>query len=300
MSKIGLIIIFNHRYEKNIPKLKTIYEGRFSNVYYVIPFYKGGWDMENIIPVYESGKYFEGMVPYIWDAIKKEGFDYLLFVPEDMVINPRINEENCVEYFRVSANTAYINKYQSMQDMVYEWPLRQYCEAKYCFERHTAVNYKNEIPLAEDAFKMADNKGWGALRNSIKYPILKNGWRGDNLRCILKYPKWSLAGMRGKFTFAYPLLQGFADIFMIPSGFMDEFANYCGVFGAMNLHVEVAIPTAVMLACENVVHHYGEVVEHGDSTKIYEFYKGDYKKLIEGWGENCMYIHPVKLSVWEV
>lgn len=300
MAKIGLIIIFNHRYEKNIPKLKKIYEGRFSHIYFAVPFYKGGWETENIIPVYESGKYFETMIPYIWNAVKNEGFDYLFFLPEDMVINPKVTEDNCIEYFRVNPDTAYINKYQSMQDMALEWPFWQYSDAKYCFERHTAVNYKNEILSAEEAFQLADARGWQELRSPIKYPFFKNGWKADNFRSFFKYPKWALAALRGKFTFAYPLMQGFSDIFIIPKVYMNDFANYCGVFGAMNLHLEVAIPTAIMLACGHVVHQYGKVVEHGDPNKICEQYNGKYTKLIDEWDDEYMYVHPIKLSTWEV
>src|SRR5438309_2566399 len=57
-SKAALIIVFNHRYDKNIPLLETLYEGRFSNIYYLVPFYDG--EKENVIPVYENSFRFQG------------------------------------------------------------------------------------------------------------------------------------------------------------------------------------------------------------------------------------------------
>ena len=40
-SNVALIIVFNHRYDKNIPLLESIYEGRFSSIYHLVPFYDG-------------------------------------------------------------------------------------------------------------------------------------------------------------------------------------------------------------------------------------------------------------------
>lgn len=67
MEKIALLIIYNHRYDKNIPILDKIYEGRFSYVYHVVPFYDG--DRENVIAVYENsyvlfGHFTTPSIPY--------------------------------------------------------------------------------------------------------------------------------------------------------------------------------------------------------------------------------------------
>lgn len=41
MSKIGLVIIFNHPYAKNLEKLRSIYGERFSILRFLMPFYDG-------------------------------------------------------------------------------------------------------------------------------------------------------------------------------------------------------------------------------------------------------------------
>ena len=41
-KKTGLVIIFNHRYEKNLPKLRKIYGNKFSEIRFLMPFYIGG------------------------------------------------------------------------------------------------------------------------------------------------------------------------------------------------------------------------------------------------------------------
>jgi hypothetical protein len=55
---ICLIVVFNHRYEKNLAQLREIYKNRFSHVYYLMPFYQGK-DFD-VIPVYESSFHFQG------------------------------------------------------------------------------------------------------------------------------------------------------------------------------------------------------------------------------------------------
>ena len=41
MPKICLSIVFNHQFEKNIPKLNELYEGRFSFIRYLSPLVQG-------------------------------------------------------------------------------------------------------------------------------------------------------------------------------------------------------------------------------------------------------------------
>jgi len=56
--KAALILIYNHRYDKNIEILEKIYSKRFSVIFHLVPFYDGNRD--NVIPVYENSYYFEG------------------------------------------------------------------------------------------------------------------------------------------------------------------------------------------------------------------------------------------------
>ena len=54
MGKVCLVLIFNHKYEQNIEKLKRIYRDRFSMIRFMIPFYNGDDKGGEIISVYES------------------------------------------------------------------------------------------------------------------------------------------------------------------------------------------------------------------------------------------------------
>ena len=55
---LTLVIVFNHRYDKNIAALEKIYRKKFFNIKFLVPFYNG--DREDVIPIYENSHYFQG------------------------------------------------------------------------------------------------------------------------------------------------------------------------------------------------------------------------------------------------
>src|ERR1700743_1228199 len=102
MNKVALIIIYNHRYDKNIELLEQIYKSRFSNIYHLIPFYNG--NKENVIAVYDNSFYFEGYIAQGLKSYFKEDYTHYFFVADDMVLNPVVNEHNYAEHLKLSAN----------------------------------------------------------------------------------------------------------------------------------------------------------------------------------------------------
>jgi hypothetical protein len=97
---------------------------------------------------------------------------------------------------------------------------------------------------------------------------------------------------------------------------MEKFYHYCGVFAAMNLFVELALPTAMVLSAKEIVTENdlelrgkalwpdGGQRLNGDLEPAY----GDYeelagynfnlKQLLDNFPETYIYLHPVKLSKW--
>jgi len=89
MNKVALIIIYNHQYNKNIDILERIYNGRFSNIYHLVPFYNG--EKQNVIPVYDSSYYFQGYVAQGFKSYFKEEFTHYFFVADDLILNTKKN-----------------------------------------------------------------------------------------------------------------------------------------------------------------------------------------------------------------
>ena len=57
MEKVALIIIYNHKFDQNIDVLEKLYQGSFSHVYHLVPFYTG--KKVNVISIYENSRYFQ-------------------------------------------------------------------------------------------------------------------------------------------------------------------------------------------------------------------------------------------------
>ncbi len=83
---------------------------------------------------------------------------------------------------------------------------------------------------------------------------------------------------------------------------MRRFAHLCGVFAAMGLFVEVAIPTALVLACDRIVQEHetrwrGVEVWAEEKVALQNQHVGmDLRNVIGSYGRNQLYLHPVKLS----
>ena len=106
MNKVALVIIYNHKYNKNIEILERIYKDRFSNIYHLVPFYNG--DNPNVIPVYENSWYFQGYISQGFKSYFKEEYTHYFFVADDLILNPKINENNYAEHLKLNSNTCFI------------------------------------------------------------------------------------------------------------------------------------------------------------------------------------------------
>ena len=85
---------------------------------------------------------------------------------------------------------------------------------------------------------------------------------------------------------------------------MDNFALYCGAFAATRLFVEIAIPTAMALACEKIQFNKDVKLKQmalwsADDYKLLEKFNYSLSALNEDYPENILFIHPVKLSKWK-
>jgi len=89
-TKIVLIIIFNHRYDDNLEKLDRIYKNRFSNVYYIMPFYDG--PRLDVIPVYENSFCFQGYVAQALASFYMRDCTHYVFIGDDLLLNPNLNQ----------------------------------------------------------------------------------------------------------------------------------------------------------------------------------------------------------------
>lgn len=327
-DKVALIFIFNHRFDKNIPVLEKLYKSRFSNIYYLVPFYDG--DQPNVIPVYENSFYFQG---YIAQGLKhyfSEKFEHYIFVGDDLILNPAINENNYKEYFNLSEKASFIPEIFNLHNLTNNDTLRFETFNNlpgsppkfYWWRIGEVINYhhpKNGAETSKDlpSFSDADTilKKHGYTVKPLTYQDLRGGifplsFNNRQHRIHAAKYLFHLNPLKKQYTLSYPLVGSYSDVVIVSQASIKKFCHYCGVFAVNELFVEFAIPTALLLASEEVVTEpqlgkRGEIYwtyskEEADAyEKQMQFYHYNLQELISNFPKEKMYIHPIKLSKWK-
>lgn len=210
-NKLCLIIIFNHRFDKNIDKLRKLYKDRFSNIRFLVPFYNG---MDNdVIPVYGSSFQFQGYISQGFNQYYNDMFEHYLFIADDMIINPSINEDNYADFFKLDSTTGYITDLEPLSN----WNcgverIEDAIKAWNC----NGVNYLSELPPVEDSFSQAASKGFDAFFYSKKRAFNKSlfsnkkYWFSSTSRIKLLLNVIKNKGIQ----LPFPFMSAYSDIFI--------------------------------------------------------------------------------------
>lgn len=113
MENIALIVIFNHRFDRNIPILDGLLRGKWSNIFYIVPFYDG--DRDDVITVYESSYCYQGYIAQAYQKLKEYKFDHFVFIGDDMVLNPNLTEKNILSELGIGRNDSYFPVIRDLQ-----------------------------------------------------------------------------------------------------------------------------------------------------------------------------------------
>lgn len=315
--KIALLVIYNHRYDKNIPRIEKLYEGKFSNIFHIMPFYDG--NLPNVIPVYESSYYFQSYIAQAYQHLKNMGFTHYFIVADDMILHPDIDENNLFDMTGIPENECFINDIREVYDF---YPLR-YVFKKYKIKQK-GVEIENILPSKAEAMEFFRKNGLNTKPLTTKYmvQIARYMFKARRLRAFMESIK-DLLTHNNKIE--YPLVWGYSDLLLLTSDIMNQFVRYCGAFAATKLFVEYAIPTALVFSTDKIKTT-SQIKLHGISQiypkkkfnepsifrEGYEYrpklmelesfnekFQHETNKLIENYPENTFFIHPIKLSQWK-
>lgn len=294
MNKVALLIIYNHRYDQNIPRLEKLYGGRFSNLFHIVPFYDG--NQENVIPVYESSYYFSGYISQTYAYLKNKGFTHFFIVADDMVINPSLNEANLWQGIGIDMDDCYIDGLIFLQELKIFWS--HLFEAMDYFVDKQGVEVSDILPSRQEAERCFDR--YGLPHGSIPKKLFGE-WLLQQKEWKMKKKIWRYIKKR---HLDYPLVGGYSDICLVTADAMDKFALYCGAFAATDLFVELALPTSMVLSAKRIKFNKDIKLESGAmwSDKDMQFlqeYNFSLAKLIDQFPANKLYLHPIKLSKWK-
>ena len=301
--KIALLILYNHRYDKNIPRLEKLYEGKFSHIFHIMPFYDG--DIPNVIPVYESSYYFQSYIAQAYHHIKNMGFTHYFVVADDMILNPSIDENNLFEMTGIPEDACYIDNIRIVSGEKSPWTFKY--NAYLYNPAQRGVEIGNILPPYDTAKDIINQQGFHPENLSLMEVLRDGFWALTHKRKRILLQTISSFFAHRKLK--YPLVGGWCDILLLTDDMMSEFCKYSGAFAATNLFVEIAIPTAMILSTNRIVTTKDiklqdniPLITAWSTKQQEEFYqKYNYKLnlLLENYPTNTFFIHPIKLSQWK-
>lgn len=296
MTKVALVIIYNHSYIKNIAILDVLYKDRFDCIYHLVPFYKG--DQKNVIPVYENGQNFHGYIAQSYKDINSESIDHYFFIADDLLLNPAINQYNYQDFFSLSRDASFIPSLTPLHLQDSSSTHLQFHREGFWEHNWRAVNWKlnadgaeiqAQLPSIQEAKTIFEH--YGLVQEPLNFSSVY--WRPP-----------SLEESSYKFPLAYPMVCSYSDIFIVSASAMKQFVFYCGVFAASRLWVEIAIPTSLVLSSLKI-NTFSKDSKRGALWTLAErnmlnVFQNNLNLLMNNFPEGYIYLHPIKLSQWNI
>ncbi len=311
---ICAIHLFNHKFERVLPLLDRIYGTRFSHRHTIMPF--ASQPGPNVSRVHELGRNFSGHLAQAARDFIQPDFTHYVVIADDLLLNPAIDEGNLLDRLNLQAGEGYIKNLCAADTLRNEWIWPGEAAAK--FRRNAkALDWKALLPSPEQAKAKFTAMG-------LDIPDAVPGSATDTLRAHRKFARQSVWATLESATMRrqpadYPFLSGYSDFLVIPAQAIADFTHYCGVFAAMDIFAEIAVPTALALACDNVRtemalnqhFHWNdapltqanamkgvELWTQEDSSRFASLLSQPLEQILAGFPEDILYIHPVKLSTF--
>lgn len=305
----ALIIVFNHAYEKNLPRLRNLYKNRFSHIFFLMPFYKG--QDPDVISVSSPAYYFQGYFTQAYDSLKDYNFDHWLVIGDDLIINPLINETNVAEQLKLEKGGSYIPNPKRFDGKTKDDKASIYLKfslnsglfeaGKHLPSSNDVMSKLKKLNLEPQGMRFENVYADKPFRKKLGYrqKLAKYGPR--YLKYLVQYEKTPDALLYGD----YPCCWGYSDIFMLSRENLQEFCHVCGVMAAANLFVEIAIPTALALTTTGKISRQedcelqGEALWHNRVSEVLDEYENSLSRLLSEFPQDKLFLHPVKLSQWK-
>jgi hypothetical protein len=307
MSKPCLIIVFNHRYDKNIPVLRKIYSARFSNIFFLVPFYNG--NDPDVIPVYESSHFFQSYFAQGYHRFFREEFSHYIFTGDDCILNPSINENNFMEQTGLPGGSDFITEIFELHNKKHEgwWHTKKAIDF---FNNRKGAEVQRELPSKEEALQRFKKHGvniepltplniFGTKNIS---PL--NRWKSWLYKQFYLRVVWKPYRKSGKIELPYPVAGSYSDMFIISKESISDFCRYCGILASVGLFVEIATPTALMFSSKKIVQEKdmrlkGKALWSATEVEAVEkTFNRSLTSLLSGFPPDQLYYHPIKLSKW--
>lgn len=310
-KEICVAFVYNYRFDSNIEKLERIYQDKFNNIFHLVPFYDG--DKENVIPVYDQSFCFQNFFAQAYRELSDERFSHYVFIADDLILNPRLNSSNLIDELNLSENSGYIKHLDALSSYSFHWSHFKKTLSNLFWAQHDGQldYYFKQLPDKEEACAIFES--YGMKMEDISWKHLRECNIGlldslhvENYNLSRKlYATAFLFNHRRNRSLPYPFAAGYSDFIVVPASAFKKFSHICGVFAAMNLWVEVATPTAMILSCEKVLTEKDiswrgiEMWSPQEQVELVKKHDNDFKKILSSFEPHQLYTHPIKLSRWK-
>lgn len=320
--KLCLVIVFNHRFDRNLPRLRDYYAGRFSKVVFLMPFADDLESiMEDVISVHHSSYLFQGFFGEARKRLAKIDCDGYVVAGDDLLLNPALNENNLHEKMGIKPTDGYTKSLASLYDAPLSWSrLRTTFRAFFA----DGLEWHRLLPPRDQA--MEKSNLYGITHQPLGWRNFPSPFTREGLSSLVTALAWFAERNHASRLFAlgeteipYPAFYGYSDFLIVPGAAWNAFARYCEATAAMQLFVEAALPLAMVLACDHVETElaYGTLFDapspvrrlrmkgvelqwNEHDRKTFETrYQLNLTRLIREFPEDVLYFHPVKLSKWK-
>nr|WP_294895777.1 hypothetical protein [uncultured Pedobacter sp.] len=306
MSRVALIIIYNHQHNTNIDVIESIFKGRFSTIYHLVPFYSG--DKKNVISVFGNSFFFQGYVAQGLKSYFDEVYDHYFFIADDLLLNPIINERNYTDIFNLDKEACFVSDFITLHDRKEWWG--RVGEAFRWNIKVPGIQAQSQLPSYDVAIKKFEKFNLDIKSLSFDQIYRKPKSLRDYYDLIFKDQSYILKYLSNliapkKYNLSYPMVGSYSDIFIVNNKTIKEFCQYCGVFASTSLFVEVALPTAIVLSADKIVtetdlNRQGKAMWTPEDYREIAKYSYSYQKLVNEFPHNYLYLHPIKLSKWKI
>ena len=300
MNKVALLVVYNHRFDKNISRINDLYKKSFRHVFHLMPFYDG--NEPNVIPVYNNSYYFQSFISQAYNLLKDQGFTHYFIISDDLILNPIINEENLWEITGLPVDYCMLPYLVEIQNCrIKQWPRIK--DALNFQIKQPGLEIASILPSRQEAIETFNFHGISTA------PIEKDTYA--HLYPIKKIKRFALLRRIAPTIYKniappsinldYPLVGGYSDILMVTADCMQRFCTYSGAFAAGLLFVEVALPTAMLLASRKIAYIKNLKLKNGDmwtpkAKSFLEKYDNSLNNLISDFPKDKLFLHPIKLS----
>ena len=176
-----LVVIYNHHYPDNVAKIEHIYGERFSRIHHLMPFYEKRRDPNpanhkfNIIPVYDNSHYHQSFIANGYSSYYHQDASHYIFIADDLMLNPQINEDNYQKFFNLTPDSAYIEEVQNLPNAYSLLPWKEESLFHHSKSIKSGKSHSNPFSHLISALKNSKKKQWPHTISAYNFSLAVAG-----------------------------------------------------------------------------------------------------------------------------